>query len=292
MNMINQFKNEDKLLEFIYNDRVEEFQKYVDDIIISNKLSDYTKEDLLNLIQYLDLTSLKSTDNAQSIKQFVKKSVFSCKSENYYVGGICCFSPFLTQINDYKPESKIKSVVVAGGFPHSQIPLSVKKEEIRYAIENNADEVDICINRGLFFEENKEKAAQEIREIKDLLCSANKNIALKVILEVGELLSLENIFQASLLCLENGADFIKTSTGKIEKGADIYSSVVMLLAIRQYYNKIGVLKGLKVAGGIRMIEEAIQYTNLYKYFITSTFDNNNFRIGCSQLFDKIKGKLN
>ncbi|MEE1301282.1 MAG: deoxyribose-phosphate aldolase, partial [Bacteroidales bacterium] len=142
-----------------------------------------------------------------------------------------------------------------------------------------------------FFEENKEKAAQEIREIKDLLCSANKNIALKVILEVGELLSLENIFQASLLCLENGADFIKTSTGKIEKGADIYSSVVMLLAIRQYYNKIGVLKGLKVAGGIRMIEEAIQYTNLYKYFITSTFDNNNFRIGCSQLFDKIKEKL-
>jgi hypothetical protein len=100
MKMINQIKNEDELLEFIYNGRVEEFQKYVDDIIISNKLSDYTKEDLLNLIQYLDLTSLKSTDNAQSIKQFVEKSGFSCKSENYYVGGICCFSLFLTQIND------------------------------------------------------------------------------------------------------------------------------------------------------------------------------------------------
>lgn len=291
MNMINQFKNEDKLLEFIYNDRVEEFQKYVDDIIISNKLSDYTKEDLLNLIQYLDLTSLKSTDNAQSIKQFVEKSVFSCKSENYYVGGICCFSPFLPQINDYKPSNAIKSVVVAAGFPHSQIPLSVKKEEIRYAIENNADEVDICINRGLFFEENKEKAAQEIREIKDLLCSANKNIALKVILEVGELLSLENIFQASLLCLENGADFIKTSTGKIEKGADIYSTIVMLLAIREYYHKTGVLKGVKVAGGIKTAEEAILYNNLYKYFITSNFDNTHFRIGCSQLFEKIKEKL-
>lgn len=292
MEKINQIENEDRLLELIYNDKVDEFHNCVNEIVTANKLSDYSKEDLFNLIQYLDLTSLKSTDNEKTISQFVKNSVLSCKSNNYYVGGICCYSPFLSQINDCKPSKKIKSVVVAAGFPHSQIPLSVKKEEIRYAIENNADEVDICINRGLFFEENKEKAAQEIREIKDLLCSANKNIALKVILEVGELLSLENIFQASLLCLENGADFIKTSTGKIEKGADIYSSVVMLLAIRQYYNKTGVLKGLKVAGGIRMIEEAIQYTNLYKYFITSTFDNNNFRIGCSQLFDKIKGKLN
>lgn len=292
MEKINQIENEDRLLELIYNDKVDEFHNCVNKIVTANKLSDYSKEDLFNLIQYLDLTSLKSTDNEKTISQFVKNSVLSCKSNNYYVGGICCYSPFLPQINDYKPSNAIKSVVVAAGFPHSQIPLSVKKEEIRYAIENNADEVDICINRGLFFEENKEKAAQEIREIKDLLCSANKNIALKVILEVGELLSLENIFQASLLCLENGADFIKTSTGKIEKGADIYSSVVMLLAIRQYYNKTGVLKGLKVAGGIRMIEEAIQYTNLYKYFITSTFDNNNFRIGCSQLFDKIKGKLN
>lgn len=291
MKEINQIENEDKLLEFIYNGRVDEFEKSINQLIVSNNLSSYTEDDLLNVIQYLDLTSLKSTDNEKTISQFVRNSVFNCKSDDYYVGGICCFSPYLSQINDYKPDNKIKSVVVAAGFPHSQVPLVVKKEEIKYAIENNADEVDICINRGLFFEENKEKAAQEIREIKELLSSAKKTIALKVILEVGELLSLENIFQASLLCLENGADFIKTSTGKIEKGADVYSSVVMLLAIRQYYKKTGVLKGLKVAGGIRSIEEAIQYTNLYKYFISSNFDNNNFRIGCSQLFDKIKEKL-
>jgi deoxyribose-phosphate aldolase len=97
--------------------------------------------------------------------------------------------------------------------------------------------------------------------------------------------------EASILCLENGADFIKTSTGKIEKGADIYSSTVMLLALREYYRKNNVLKGLKVAGGIRKIEEAVEYMNLYKYFITSNFDNNSFRIGCSQLFDKIKEEL-
>ncbi len=291
MKKINQIENEDKLLEFVYNNRVDEFQKCIDEIIISNKLSDYSEEDLFNLIQYLDLTSLKSTDNDKIITQFVKNSVLNCKSNNYYVGGICCYSPFLLQINDYKPSKKIKSVVVAAGFPHSQIPLSVKKEEIRYAIENNVDEIDICLNRGLFFDENKEKAAQEIKEIKDLINSAGKNIVLKVILEVGELLSLKNIMQASLLCLENGADFIKTSTGKIENGADVYSFSVMMLALREYYRKTNVLKSIKVAGGIREIEEAILYINLYKQFIISDFDNNYFRIGCSQLFDKIKEKL-
>ena len=272
MKKINQIENEDKLLEFVYNNRVDEFKKCIDEIIISNKLSDYSEEDLFNLIHYLDLTSLKSTDNVKTITQFVKNSVLVCKSKNYYVGGICCYSPFLSQINDFKPSKEIKSVVVAGGFPHSQIPLNVKKEEIKYAIENNVDEIDICLNRGLFFDENKEKAAKEIREIKDLLNSADKNIVLKVI-------------------LENGADFIKTSTGKIEKGADIYSFSVMMLALRQYYRKTNVLKSVKVAGGIRMIEEAILYTNLYRKFITSDFDNNYFRIGCSQLFDKIKEKL-
>ena len=288
---MNQIENEDKLLEFIYNNRVDEFQKSIDEIIISNKLSNYSEEDLFNLIQYLDLTSLKSTDNNKTITQFVENSVLICKSNNYYVGGICCYSPFLSQINDCKPSKKIKSVVVAGGFPHSQVPLSVKKEEIKYAIENNVDEIDICLNRGLFFDENKEKAVQEIREIKDLLDLADKNIVLKVILEVGELQNYKNIMQASILCLENGADFIKTSTGKIENGADIYSFSVMMLAIRQYYRKTNVLKSVKVAGGIRMIEEAILYTNLYKKFITSDFDNSYFRIGCSQLFDKIKEKL-
>ena len=291
MKSINQIENEDKLLEFIYNNRVDEFKKSIDEIIISNKLSNYSEEDLFNLIQYLDLTSLKSTDNNKTITEFVKNSVLTCKSNNYYVGGICCYSPFLSQINDCKPSKKIKSVVVAAGFPHSQVPLSVKKEEIKYAIENNVDEIDICLNRGLFFDENKEKAAQEIREIKDLLNLADKNIVLKVILEVGELSCFQNIMQASILCLENGADFIKTSTGKIEKGADIYSFSVMKLALRQYYRKTNVLKSVKVAGGIRMIEEAILYTNLYKKFITSDFDNNYFRIGCSQLFDKIKEKL-
>ena len=77
----------------------------------------------------------------------------------------------------------------------------------------------------------------------------------------------------------------------VEKGADIYSTIVMLLAIREYYHKTGVLKGVKVAGGIKTAEEAILYNNLYKYFITSNFDNTHFRIGCSQLFEKIKEKL-
>ncbi|MBO5963634.1 MAG: deoxyribose-phosphate aldolase, partial [Bacteroidales bacterium] len=115
---------------------------------------------------------------------------------------------------------------------------------------------------------------------------------LKVILEVGELNTLSNIMKASLIALENGADFIKTSTGKIAQGADIYSVCVMLLALRKHYFKQGVLKGLKVSGGIRTCSEALQYRHLFDTFINKEIkDNTYFRIGCSRLFENIQEKI-
>ena len=222
----------------------------------------------------------------------IKNSVFNCKSIDYYVGGICCFSPFLSQINAYKPSKEIKSIVVAAGFPHSQIPLSVKKEEIRYAIENNVDEVDICLNRGLFFEESREKAFQEISEIRDLLNLVNKKIVLKVILEVGELRTYSNIYSAAKVALESGADFIKTSTGKSQKGADVYSVCVMLLVLREFYKASGELRGLKVAGGVSRSEDALRYRNLFEAFCGKIDGNQYFRIGCSGLFENMKDDIN
>lgn len=289
---INQIHNEEKLLELINNEQVDKFKEYVDDNILNiSNLSFYKEEDLLDLIKYLDLTSLKPTDNITNISDFVKTSVFNFKGKDYYTGGVCCFSNFLPQINKYKPSQQIKSVVVAAGFPHSQIPLSVKLEEIKYAIENSADEIDICLNRGLFFEGKKDEIRQEISSIKALLLSSERDIKLKVILEVGELKDYSKIMEASYLCLESGADFIKTSTGKIEKGADIYSVIVMLLAIRKYYFSTGEIRGIKIAGGIRNPIEAIEYKNIYELFISSNIDNNLFRIGCSQLFDKLQLEL-
>lgn len=284
---LNQISDEKTLLEFIYNNKVNEFNDYVDKLLISK--NSYTKEDLLYLIQYLDLTSLNNTDNTKTIIEFLKKSAFNFQETTYYTGGICCFSNFLSQINQYKPSKQIKTVVVAAGFPHSQLPLHIKLEEIKYCIENNADEIDICLNRGLFFEGKAEEIKQEISSIKQLINNSGKEILLKVILEVGELQDYSKIFEASLLCLESGADFIKTSTGKIQKGADIYSSAVMLLAIREYYRQTQKLKGIKIAGGVRRTLEAIQYRKLYELFISDLeVENKYFRIGCSQLFDKIQ----
>ena len=291
-NKIKQILNENELLEFINNKQDEKFREYIDkNIFCDDNLSVYTQEDLLDLIQYLDLTSLNSTDNRETISEFVKKSVFLFNNKAYYTGGICCFSNFLNQINQYKPSPQIKSVVVAAGFPHSQLPLSAKLEEIKYCIENGADEIDICLNRGKFFEGKTEEIAQEISSIKELINNSEKEILLKVILEVGELEEYFKIYQASLLCLESGADFIKTSTGKIQKGADIYSSIVMMLALREYYRKSNLLKGIKIAGGIRTPLEAIQYMNLYKLFIFSNMDNKLFRIGFSKLFEKLQFEI-
>ncbi len=288
---INKILNEDKLLDLIYNNNVSKFKTYVDEEFSKKELSYYNSEQILSLIKYLDLTSLKTTDNLTNIIDFIKNSSFEFNGGSYNVGGICCFSKFLQQINQYKPSKQIKSVVVTGGFPHSQLPLSIKLEEIKYAIENNVDEIDICLNRGVFLEGQYEEIRQEICATKDLLKQSDKKILLKVILEVGEIESYSNIMQASLLSLESGVDFIKTSTGKIPQGADIYSVIVMLMALREYYKKTKILKGIKIAGGVKTIQESIQYKDIYEYFIFKNPSNELFRIGCSQLFDKIQSEL-
>ncbi len=288
---INKILNEDKLLDLIYNNNVSEFNTYVNKEFCSKELSFYSSEEILSLIKYLDLTSLKTTDNSINIIDFIKSSSFKFKGETYNVGGICCFSKFLPQINEYKSSPQVKSVIVTGGFPHSQLPLSVKLEEIKYAIENNVDEIDICLNRGSFLSGQYKEVSQEISAIKDLLKQSEKKVLLKVILEVGEMETYSNIMKASLLSLKSGADFIKTSTGKISQGADIYSVIVMLMVLREYYKETKTLKGIKIAGGVKTISEAIQYKNLYEYFISKNPNNELFRIGCSQLFDKIQSEL-
>ena len=240
----------------------------------------------------MDLTSLESTDSEKKISDLIDKSEFECAGINYKVAGICSFVNFLPYLNSHKKSADVKSVVVCGGFPHAQMPLEIKKEEVGYALENGADEIDICINRGLFLSGREEEAANEISSIKNLISTYRKPVSLKVILEVGELNSLSKIRKASLLALENGADFIKTSTGKINRGADKYSVCVMLLALREYYRKHGILKGLKVAGGIRSCEDALMYGNLFDYFISKDLKTSSrFRIGCSRLLESVKTEM-
>ncbi len=288
---LNNIVNEEALLSFVISDKRDDFVKMVDNNFVK-PTTDTKVDELLFLIQYLDLTSLESTDNKESIKSLIEKAIFNYQDVKYGVAGICSFTNLLPFIKEFNISKSLKNIVVSAGFPSSQMPLNAKKEEVRYAIDNGADEIDICINRGMFLSGEEKGVANEISEIKNLISKYSDSILLKVILEVGELNTLSNVMKASLIALENGADFIKTSTGKIAQGADIYSVCVMLLALRKHYFKQGVLKGLKVSGGIRTCSEALQYRHLFDTFINKEIkDNTYFRIGCSRLFENIQEKI-
>lgn len=317
---LSEIKEEIELLRLVQNDRGGEFKQKIDRDFADAESESIEREELLSLVQYLDLTCLEPTDNRETIRRLCERSAFDFEGKTYRVAGLCAFSNMLPYLNEFKKGKNIKSVVVLGGFPHSQVPLEVKKAEVGYAIEHCADEIDICLNRGLFLSEEKDAAAKEIRDISHEIrvlqngVSLQRNgvwrnsfghsensfgvlenpnaVLLKVILETGELKSLSAVYEASMLALENGADFIKTSTGKTPKGADKYSVCVMLLALRQYYRQTGELKGLKVAGGIRTAEDAVMYRRLFERFVGKDItDSRYFRIGCSSLIENLEEKI-
>ena len=289
---INVIENEEKLIELIKSDRVGEFTCLIDALSCLDVNSDLEKQELLSLIPHLELTCLSPTDHREQIKRLFDNTDFDFFGTTYRVAGVCSFTNLLDLMNEYNGSKRVKNVVVAAGFPHSQMPLEAKKEEVRYAIDHGADEIDICLNRALFLCGNQTKAAEEISDLKDLIVCRRREVVLKVILETGELQTLSNVWRASLLALKSGADFIKASTGKISRGADVYSASVMLLALREHYRKSGIIKGLKVAGGIREPLEAVKYKRLFEYFISDNIKlGNNFRIGCSRLFDALKSEI-
>lgn len=284
-------ENEHLLLEKIKKNDTDGFNQIIDSCFVKTDTK-WQKEDLLGLIKYLDLTSLSSTDNNDSIKSLIEKSEFEYNYVKYLVAGVCVFPNFLPLIKDLCRDKGLKTIVVAGGFPFSQMPLEVKKEEVRYALEFGADEIDVCINRGMFLGGDIQGVANEIREIKNLIKTYSDDVKLKVILEVGELRTYSNIYSAAKVALESGADFIKTSTGKSQKGADIYSVCVMLLVLREFYEASGELRGLKVAGGVSRSEDALRYRNLFETFCGKFDGNQYFRIGCSGLFENMKDDIN
>ena len=157
-------------------------------------------------------------------------------------------------------KTEINVASVAGAFPSGQSPMEVKLAEIAYAVSQGADEIDMVISRGAFLEGNFQRVFDEIRTIKNVCGKAH----LKVILETGELQSPENIRRASDISIYAGADFIKTSTGKIQPAATEEAFLVMLDAIKDYYRETGLKIGIKPAGGISEPETALRYYALIK----------------------------
>ena len=200
------------------------------------------------------------------------------------VASICVYPPFVETVGLNIDGTPLRITSVAGGFPSSQTFLEVKMLEVAMAIENGADEVDVVVNVGKILTGAYDEAANEI----EVLREESDGATLKVILETGALKSPEMIYNASFLAMAAGADFIKTSTGKIDVSATPEAAVVMCKAIKEYHEKTGRKVGFKAAGGVRTADDAALYYTIVKEILGEEWLTTDlFRIGASSAANNI-----
>ena len=230
----------------------------------------------------IDNTTLNATDNEAQVEAFCRHTL-----EMGHVAAVCVYPRFVACAQHVLAGSGIKVASVAGAFPHGQLPLDLKVDEVKYAVEQGADEVDIVINRGLLLAGEDNAVIDEVSAMKQA-CSGR---TLKVILETGEL-APTLIQRASELAIDGGADFIKTSTGKIAAGATLEAAEIMLNVIKKKVKFCKKTVGFKAAGGIREPEEALAYAVLAKKILGDDYINNQtFRVGASRLTDRLYSLL-
>ena len=242
------------------------------------------------LLNCIDLTTLSSEDSDQSVAKFVSKvNDFEEKYAEYgNVAAICVYSNFASVVRQTLETNAVKVAVCSGNFPSSQARLEVKTIETSLAVADGADEVDIVLNLGYFTDGAYEELSDDISEICQAARSCNDAARVKVILETGALQSAENIKRASVLAMYSGADFIKTSTGKMYPGASVEAAYVMCKCIKDYYEKHGRMVGFKAAGGVRTAADAVKYYTIVKEVLGEEWLTPEwFRIGASSLANNL-----
>ncbi len=229
----------------------------------------------------VDLTTLSCTDSVASVTEFARKAAeFNERFPHIpNVASICIYPSFVETVGLAVDGTPMRITSVAGGFPASQTFLEVKALEVAMAIENGADEVDIVLNVGRMLTGEYDEAANEVEVIR---AETDPEVVLKVIIESGALKTPELIRKASLLSMFAGADFVKTSTGKIDVAATPEAAVVMCHAIRDYYEKTGRKVGFKAAGGVRTPQDAVLYYTIVREILGEEWCTTDlFRIGAS-----------
>lgn len=279
---------------------MENYKRLFDDVNIpdiANKLSfnkevsDNKNDYISKAISFIDLTTLEGSDTFEKVRKLCGKAIKPSEEKTSpCCAAICIYPRFVDFVAHILFDTNIKTATVATSFPSGQVPLELKLAEVKYCIEQGADEIDMVISRGEFLSGNYEFVSDEISQISDL-CKKGKNgkpVHLKVILETGELKNTENIYLASVLAINAGADFIKTSTGKISPAATLEAAYVMLTVINDHFKKTGKKVGFKPAGGIRTTDEALQYISLVKNILGDDWLTPElFRIGASSLLDNL-----
>jgi len=234
------------------------------------------------LMGSVELTTLKTTDSETSVMAFTEK--VNEFEEAYptlpHVATICVYPKFAKIVSDTLEVEGVEIACVSGSFPSSQSLIEVKTVETSLAVKDGATEIDIVMNVGAFLDGDFETVVDEVQQEKEA-CGEKK---MKVILETGCLKTAKNIKIASLLSMYGGADYIKTSTGKLEPAATPEAAYVMCQAIKEYYDQTGIQIGFKPAGGLNSVMDALTYYTIVKEVLGEKWLTNQwFRMGTSRL---------
>jgi len=260
------------------------------DIIAANVGKVTSPEVLKTCFSIMDMTTLRPNDTPSFVKKFVQKiNDFYKKYPGYpYPASVCVYPNFASVVRDTRCTPEIHVTNVATCFPSTQSFLDVKLLETRRAIENGADEIDVVLSLASFLDGDYATAGADIAAERKLIDEVSKEVGrpviMKVILETGLLVSPELIAEASFLAMENGADFIKTSTGKVDVNATPTSAFIMCECIRAFYKKTGKKVGFKAAGGVSTADDAVVYYSIVASILGPEWLNKNlFRFGVSRL---------
>ena len=229
----------------------------------------------------IDLTTLSNADNNRTVSALV--DMVNTHSEKHpdipNVAGICVYPKFVSLVKNTLKVPGVDIVSVAGAFPHAQTFREIKVREVALAVEAGADEIDVVITAGDIIAKDYDAALEELAAMR----AACKDVKMKVILETGVYKADSDIYDASMVAMEAGADFVKTSTGKCEPAATPRAALVMALAVSDYYKATGRRVGIKPAGGIRTSQDAMQYCAIMDDVFGGCYDNTNFRLGATSL---------
>lgn len=255
-------------------------------------------EVLRTCLSLQDLTTLRNEDTPSSVAKFVGKvNSFMTDCPDYPLpASICVFSNFASVVKKTLKSPEVHVTTVAGSFPTSQSFLEVKARECEMAVENGADEVDIVLALNAFLDGDRETARNEISTLRNVIDGTaerlGRKVVLKVILETGLLVTPENIANASFLAMEEGADFIKTSTGKVSVNATPMAAYVMCECIKAYCRETGRKVGFKAAGGVSTAKDAVVYHSVVKTVLGDEWLNKGlFRFGVSRLANALMSAI-
>ena len=283
-------KYEQALSKYRTNISDDEVRNAVRQIIAEKVHENDTLEVKKFLMGSVELTTLKTTDSEESVLAFTER--VNQFDETYpdlpHVATICVYPCFANTVSEALEVDGVEIACVSGSFPSSQALIEVKVAETALALKDGATEIDIVMPVGKFLSGDYEGVADEISELKEV-CGEHK---MKVILETGCLKTAENIKKASIIAMYAGADYIKTSTGKLEPAATPEAAYVMCQAIKEYYDETGLQIGFKPAGGINSVMDALIYYTIVKEVLGEKWLTNElFRLGTSRLANMLLSEI-